>query len=319
MAESTGTRHLDPRTISIMNRVLATTGNGEFIETEFVVADLGPTDIRVRSVMTGVCRSDIDMMQGNFGPLPLNMQGHEGLGQVILLGQDVTDVKVGDYVATRGEPGYADEYNVRTREYVKVPEPLPRYILEPVACGINVVQQPIREIAERSGPGRRLLILGSGFLAWVAYNTILLNHIDFDITVYGHSNKELWGSVLKPQYEGTFDVVIDLSPNNDVFNKDMLNNEALVVMGVEKEVQTNFAKLLWKACTVIFPSPRTDKFYQCMKDAEYWITNGDINVDRFWSKEYNRDTEWQQAFTDGLNRPAGYSRGYIKWNDNART
>jgi len=302
-----------------MNRVLATTGNGEFIETEFVVADLGPTDIRVRSVMTGVCRSDIDMMQGNFGPLPLNMQGHEGLGQVILLGQDVTDVKVGDYVATRGEPGYADEYNVRTREYVKVPEPLPRYILEPVACGINVVQQPIREIAERSGPGRRLLILGSGFLAWVAYNTILLNHIDFDITVYGHSNKELWGSVLKPQYEGTFDVVIDLSPNNDVFNKDMLNNEALVVMGVEKEVQTNFAKLLWKACTVIFPSPRTDKFYQCMKDAEYWITNGDINVDRFWSKEYNRDTEWQQAFTDGLNRPAGYSRGYIKWNDNART
>ncbi len=320
MARSTCTRHLDtPTTRNLMTRVLATTGNGKFIETEYNVPELGTTDIRVRSIMTGVCRSDIDMMQGNFGPLPLNMQGHEGLGQVIELGSNVDDVKVGDYVATRGEPGYADEYNVRTREYVKVPEPLPRYILEPVACGINVVYQPIREIAERSGPGRRLLILGSGFLAWVAYNTIKLNHLDFDITVYGRSNKELWGNALSSGYEGTFDVVIDLSPYNDVFTNDMLNNEALVVMGVEKQVNTTFASLLWKACTIVFPSPRTDKFYQCMKDAEYWITNGDINVDSFWSKEYNRDTEWQQAFTDGLNRPAGYSRGYIKWNNNART
>jgi len=66
---------------------------------------------------------------------------------------------------------------------------------------------------------------------------------------------------------------------------------------------------------MVFPSPRTDKFYQCMKDAEYWITNGDLNVDSFWTRSYNRDTEWQQAFTDGVNRPAGYSRGYIEWNN----
>jgi D-arabinose 1-dehydrogenase-like Zn-dependent alcohol dehydrogenase len=253
------------------------------------------------------------MMQGNFGPLPLIMQGHEGLGQVIKVGKNVKDVKEGDYVATRGEPAYADRYNVRAREYVKVTEPLPRNILEPVACGINVVHQPLREIAERSGPGRRLLILGSGFLAWVAYNTIKLNHLDFDITVAGSSNKELWGNNLQPEYGGKFDVVIDLSTRNDVFLLDILNNEALVIMGVEKQIDTNFAHLLWKACTIVFPSPRTDKFYKCMQDAAYWVENGDINVDMFWTKEYNRDTEWQQAFADGANRPAGYSRGYIKW------
>jgi D-arabinose 1-dehydrogenase-like Zn-dependent alcohol dehydrogenase len=297
-----------------MNRVLVTTGTGNFEETFYdVPALLGDNNIFVKSVMTGVCRSDIDMMQGNFGPLPKHMQGHEGLAQVIKVGKNVKDTKEGDYVATRGEPAYADEYIVRSREYVRVPEAHPRYILEPVACGINVVQQPIREIAERSGPGRRLLILGSGFLAWVAYNTIKLNHLDFDITVYGRSNKELWGDILTPGYEGTFDVVIDLSPYNDVFTNDMLNNEALVVMGVEKEITTSFNKLLWKACTMVFPSPRTDKFYKCMQDAEYWITNGDLKVDSFWTKSYNRDTEWRQAFADGVNRPAGYSRGYIKW------
>jgi D-arabinose 1-dehydrogenase-like Zn-dependent alcohol dehydrogenase len=299
-----------------MTRHLVTKGNGEFSETTYSVPELGYNDIRVRSIMTGVCRSDIAMMNGDFGPLPESMHGHEGLGQVIATGPDVTKVKVGDYVATRGEPAYADEYNARDREYVVVPQAHPKYILEPVACGINIVQQPLREIAERSGPGRRLLILGSGFLAWIAYNTILLNHLHFEVTVIGNSNKELWSQRLSQYYGGKFDVVIDLSDRDDVFTKDILHNEALVVFGVEKKITTSFGNLLWKACTMIFPSPRTDKFYQCMKDAEYWITNGDIVVDSFWTKGYNRDTEWQDAFADGLNRPAGYSRGYIYWNNN---
>ena len=299
-----------------MNRVLVTVGKGEFVEEFYdLPVFLDEDAIFVKSVMTGVCRSDIDMMQGNFGPLPKHMQGHEGLAKVVKVGKNVKDVKEGDYVATRGEPAYADEYIVRAREYVRVPEAHPRYILEPVACGINVVQQPIREIAERSGPGKRLLILGSGFLAWVAYNTILLNHLDFEVTVVGSSNKELWGDRLQPHYSGKFDVVIDLSPRDDVFYLDILNNEALVVFGVEKQTTTSFGNLLWKACTMVFPSPRTDRFYKCMQDAVYWIENGDIVVDSFWTKGYNRDTEWQQAFLDGVVRPAGYSRGYIKWNN----
>ena len=299
-----------------MNRVLVTKGQGHFEELVYECPEPTDDEIQVRSIMTGVCRSDVDMMQGNFGPLPLHMQGHEGLGQIIKVGKNVKEAKPGDYVATRGEPAYADRYNVRPREYVKVAEPLPRNILEPVACGINVVHQPIREIAERSGPGRKLLILGSGFLAWVAYNTILLNHLEFDITVVGSSNKELWGDKLQFYYGGKFDVVIDLSPRTDVFKLDILKNEALVVMGVEKEITTSFNTLLWKACTMVFPSPRTDKFYKCMQDAAYWVENGDIVVDSFWTKGYNRNTEWQQAFSDGNNRPAGYSRGYIYWEDN---
>jgi threonine dehydrogenase-like Zn-dependent dehydrogenase len=114
-----------------MNKVLATTGKGSFTEEEYVLPDLTPTEITVKAVMTGVCRSDIDMMSGDFGPLPLHMQGHEGLGRVVDIGSEVSDVKVGDLVATRGEPAYADYYNVRAREYVKVPEANPRYILEP--------------------------------------------------------------------------------------------------------------------------------------------------------------------------------------------
>jgi len=313
------------------NRILYTNGQGEFAETVYDKPPVGEYEIEVRSVLTGVCRSDVDMMTGSFGPLPLNMSGHEGLGQVTAVGKGIYDIKIGDYVATRGEPAYADSYNVRINEFVRVPSAEPKYILEPVACGINIIQQPIREIAERSGPGKRLVILGSGFLAWVAYNTIKLLHLDFDITVVGHSNKDLWGSVLKDAAkvghsnkelwssvlkdtaEGTYDVVIDLSGNTNVFESDMVNAEALIVFGAQKMLTTDFSNVLWKACTVIFPSPRTKRFIQCMEDAAYWIEMGDLVVDSFWTKGYNRDTEWQNAFRDSLTRPENYSRGYIYW------
>lgn len=263
--------------------------------------------------MTGVCRSDIDMMIGKFGPLPLHMQGHEGLGQVLEIGSEVSNVKIGDYVATRGEPAYADFYNVKDGDFVVVPQADPKYILEPVACGINVVIQALSELDKRSGQGRRLLILGSGFLAWIAYNTLKNTTLEFDITVVGNSNKDLWQEKLSQSYSGQFDVVIDLSNRDDVFTKNILNDEALVIFGVEKTITTSFSNLLWKACTMVFPSPRSRIFGGCMRLAKIWISSNMINVDNFWTKGYNRDTEWQQAFNDGLNRPEGYSRGYIKW------
>jgi threonine dehydrogenase-like Zn-dependent dehydrogenase len=252
-------------------------------------------------------------MQGNFGPLPLHMQGHEGLGQVIQVGKNVINVKVGDFVATRGEPAYADYYNVRANEFVVVPEAHPKYILEPVACGINLINQAKDQIEKRQGGMSRMLILGSGFLAWVAYHTMRLNGYFYNVDVVGSSNKELWGDILQSDTVANYDVVIDLSSKTDVFDKDILRENALVIFGAQKEVTTDFSNLLWKACTMVFPSPRNPGFLDCMHFAKHWIENGYLEVDSFWTTSYNRDTHWQQAFEDGVNRPEGYSRGYIKW------
>ena len=92
-----------------------------------------------------------------------------------------------------------------------------------------------------------------------------------------------------------------------------MNPEALIVMGAQKKVTTDFSNLLWKACTITFPSPRTNRFYNAMRDAVMWVKNGDIDVERYWTHSYNRDTEWQKAFADGLDRVSGYGRGYIFW------
>jgi len=291
-----------------MNRCLQTTGQGYFEEVEFEVPPLTEDEICVRAVMTGVCRSDIDMMQGNFGPLPLSMQGHEGLGQVIGIGANITNVNFGDYVATRGEPAYADIYNVRKDEYIQIPEAHPRFIIEPVACGINAV-----DVADCNRDDK-ILILGSGFLAWVAYHTLIKFKHCSNVDVLGSSNIELWGDKLLLGTSKSYDVVIDLSGKYELGTDINLNNNALIVDAVGKAVSKEEAQAqLWKAVTTIKPSPRNPNFHQCMNDAVWMIENGYLEVDSFWTKCYNRNTEWQQAFADGVDRPSGYSRGFIKW------
>lgn len=291
-------------------RILYTDGKGVFVETDYYKPECGDNEITVRAVMTGVCRSDIAMMMGEFGPLPLSMSGHEGIGQVTVVGINIKDVAIGDYVATRGEPAYADYYNVREGEFVKVPIAEPKYIIEPVACGLNLINQAREQFNKRSG---RLLIIGSGFLAWVAHTELKRSFTQYTIDVVGRNNRDLWGEILIDKPNGTYDVIIDLGSGTEVFDQPILNNEALIVFGVEKTVTTNFANILWKACTMVFPSPRTETFLSSMYHAVNMIENGALNVDKFWTKCYNRNTEWQQAFADGKDRPSGYSRGYIKW------
>jgi threonine dehydrogenase-like Zn-dependent dehydrogenase len=291
-----------------MTRCLQTTGQGFFEEVEYAKPEIGLDDIEVQAVMTGVCRSDIDMMNGDFGPLPLHMQGHEGLGRVTKIGLNVTGIAKGDYVATRGEPAYADIYNVRKHEYVWVPEAHPRYIIEPVACGINTVD--VADCARED----KILIIGSGFLAWVAYHTLTkFKHCE-NVDVIGSSNIDLWGDILLLGTTESYDVVIDLSGKYSLGIDINLNNNALIVDAVGKAISKEEAQQqLWKATTTIKPSPRNPNFHQCMKDAVWMIENGYLEVDSFWTQCYNRNTEWEQAFADGADRPNGYSRGYIKW------
>jgi D-arabinose 1-dehydrogenase-like Zn-dependent alcohol dehydrogenase len=305
------------------SRLLRTTGKGFFEEVEWDCPEPGPTEIQVKALMTGVCRSDIDMMVGKFGPLPDSMSGHEGLGEVVKLGDKIEDIKVGDYVATRGEPAYADIYNCRYNEYVKVPEVNPKYILEPVACGINVVYQPMHQLS-RWPSNSRILIIGSGFLGWVAFHTLLamdaMPNSPSTIHVVGKHNSANWlskGIVLQdsiPKNE-KYDAIIDLSSSDEVFKQECLAPGGILILAAEKHptVNTTFGFLLWNSNSIICPSPRSEFFPFSMILAARWIENGNLSVDHYWTRGYNRNTEWQQAFADGLFRPANYSRGYIKW------
>lgn len=296
-------------------KILCTYGDGKFHETMIEIPPIESTEIQVQNIMTGICRSDIDMMLGNFKLLPLHMQGHEGLAQVTAIGDKVTDISVGDVVATRGEPAYADVYNCKHNTYVKVPAADPKYIVEPVACAINCVKQFETQIRHKLHNKVKCLIIGSGFLASVLYKYMKHKNLQSDITVLGNSNHEFWGEKLTQKLEGRFDLVFDLNTRNEMFEGDHFNAEAFYVVAAEKEhaINSKLGNLLWHAVTVGFPSPRNKKFIECMREAVMLIETGVIDVAQFWSKGYNRHKEWQKAFADSVQRRPGFNRAYIDW------
>jgi S-(hydroxymethyl)glutathione dehydrogenase/alcohol dehydrogenase len=68
------------------------------------MAPLRPGDVLVRLHASGLCHTDLEVMQGSLAyPLPIVL-GHEGAGVVEAVGSDVTLVKRGDHVVCSWNP-----------------------------------------------------------------------------------------------------------------------------------------------------------------------------------------------------------------------
>lgn len=328
-----------------------TTGNQDIVETTWDKPEPSDDEIEVKSIYTGVCRSDIDMYAGKFTLPSIYMQGHEGLGEVTKVGKNICDIEVGNFVATRGEPAFADYYNAHRDSVVSLgylyPEERPPkvdYIIEPVACGVNLVAESLglkrfepRDIDFSFGMGkaryatdekskpRNILILGTGFLARVVYATLIYNHNDLDITVVGRANQDFWiASSVKYlthidelKNEERFDIIYDISEKAQYVAPSVhhLKDAGMLIVAAEKKPNVAYpiSELLWKSAKVIYPSPRSEHFFEVMCEAVSMVDSQIVDVSDLWTKAYDRETEIKQAFEDGLNRKEGYSRGYIKW------
>jgi S-(hydroxymethyl)glutathione dehydrogenase/alcohol dehydrogenase len=68
------------------------------------MAPLARDDVLVRIRASGLCHTDLEVIQGSLAyPLPIVL-GHEGAGVVEAVGEGVTDVKAGDHVVTSWNP-----------------------------------------------------------------------------------------------------------------------------------------------------------------------------------------------------------------------
>ncbi|MEO8345803.1 MAG: Zn-dependent alcohol dehydrogenase [Betaproteobacteria bacterium] len=68
------------------------------------MAQLEPGDVLVRVHASGLCHTDLEVIQGQLAyPLPIVL-GHEGAGVVAAVGSAVTEVKVGDHVICSWNP-----------------------------------------------------------------------------------------------------------------------------------------------------------------------------------------------------------------------
>src|ERR1017187_7397074 len=68
----------------------------------------GPDEVRVKIHVAGVCHSDLSGMNGTLPQPAPAVPGHEGAGDVIAVGEGVTDVAVGDRVIVVWQPPCGD-------------------------------------------------------------------------------------------------------------------------------------------------------------------------------------------------------------------
>lgn len=74
------------------------------VHDDVTVDDPGPGEVKVKIHATGVCHSDLSAMTGTIpNPLPAVL-GHEGAGEIVAVGEGVTNVKEGDHIIVAWMP-----------------------------------------------------------------------------------------------------------------------------------------------------------------------------------------------------------------------
>lgn len=143
----------------------------------------------------GVCHTDLHVVQGDFGPVPGRIPGHEGIGIVSAIADDVTSLKVGDRVSIAWfyegcgvceycvsgretfcrdvkNAGYsvdgamAEQCIVKADYAVKVPEGLDPLVASSITCA-GVTTYKAAQVS-RVRPGQWLAIWGAGGLGNMA-------------------------------------------------------------------------------------------------------------------------------------------------------
>ncbi|MCX8995112.1 alcohol dehydrogenase AdhP [Citrobacter portucalensis] len=143
----------------------------------------------------GVCHTDLHVVNGDFGPVPGRIPGHEGVGIVCAVANDVTSVRVGDRVSIAWfyegcgvceycvsgretfcrkvkNAGYsvdgamAEQCIVKADYAVKVPDGLDPLVASSVTCAGVTTYKAIKVSGVR--PGQWLAIWGAGGLGNLA-------------------------------------------------------------------------------------------------------------------------------------------------------
>ncbi|MBD8044414.1 alcohol dehydrogenase AdhP [Arthrobacter sp. Sa2BUA2] len=157
----------------------------------------GPGQALVKLITTGVCHTDLHAAHGDWPvkPTPPFIPGHEGVGEVVSVGEGVTDIKVGDvvgnawlwsacgvceYCRTGWETLCEQQQNggysvngsfgqymlVDARFAARIPEGADPVEIAPILCAGVTVYKGLKETEAR--PGQWVAISGIGGLGHIA-------------------------------------------------------------------------------------------------------------------------------------------------------
>jgi len=126
---------------------------------EINMEELHGDEVLIETKACGICMGDVYTFQGKLpGGRPM---GHEGVGVVAEVGENVKNIKRGEKVTTLGGPAFAELYKTDYRNVAKVPddvEDLACWISEPLACAVNGIRGSEIQI------GDSVCIIGCGYM-----------------------------------------------------------------------------------------------------------------------------------------------------------
>lgn len=147
--------------------VIPEAGRAEVREVD--VPEPGPGEVQVRCVANGICMYEVSMFAGREPVLPSGSSyGHEGVGQVIRLGQGAKGVSEGDWVICGPWVSVQNVPAAGLARFSRPPVDPAVAIAEPAWC--VVIAAPHYEIS----PGDRVLLLGAGYMGLL--NVQMLAH-----------------------------------------------------------------------------------------------------------------------------------------------
>ena len=303
----------------MQTKIFHSFGNEIILEYEFDLGEMRPDQILIKTKYTGICRSDIDQYTGKI-EIPYGCFGHESAGEVVSVGADITEFKVGDFVASRDDLAYSPYFYATQTNTTKIPELSPKYIIEPVACSVNIANQ----IVKNSNPdAKRILIVGSGFVANLTAQYLRYKLPNISIHVIGSHNHEQWNSIgakfVEFERGEKYDVILELSGKHKNFEQvlEVANANAHVYLAAsfDRPIETTFWNALWKNLHFSFPSPRSVEFSDIMKQTPELIEQGVLDVDWVWTNAYE-SKNYKQAFAESLHRDVTkrFIRSFLVWN-----
>jgi len=164
---------------------------------EYGLEPLDPLEVEVRVQYCGICHSDLAMIDNEWGmsAYPL-VPGHEVIGEVTAVGQQVKNIKVGQRVGVGWQSGscqvchycdhgkehlcineqkqtivgrhggWADSVRAQARFAVPIPDGLESSVAGPLMCAGTTVWSPMIHYGVR--PGMKTAVLGVGGLGHLA-------------------------------------------------------------------------------------------------------------------------------------------------------
>ena len=280
----------------------------------------------------GVCASNVPVWQGRDWfdyPRPPGEPGHEGWGTVVDVGPQVKDLAAGDRVLSLGQHAFATHEIVDAKQCVKLPDHVPGFPGEPVACAVNIV--------DRAGVkrGDSVLVLGVGFLG-----ALLVRVLDEaghavaaasrratgrDIARQMGATEQLDADQLQQQADavggffdpGRYDVVIETTGKQqglDQATKLVRQGGRLVVAGFHQDGPRQIDMQLWnwRGIDVINAHERDSKCYRRgMQRAVTFVSEGKLDLDVLLTHRLPF-SELDEALTLTAERPEGFLKAVVQ-------